>query len=123
VTEVIEKTQTVAPEAQPVRGRVTGTEKPRLRTLLAIPLAYFNPRVGRSFNLILAVLAFLLYNNGLSVSKAWVQQGRLSFGIGVWLVHVVVLLLVSWLFARRVYMQRWFPRWRDMRIFARRAQA
>ena len=94
-----------------------------LLALLAIPLAYFNPRVGRSFNLILAVLAFLLYNNALSVSKAWVQQGRLSFGVGVWLMHAVVLLLVSLLFARRVYLQRWFPRWRDLRIFARRARA
>lgn len=82
-----------------------------LLALLAIPLAYLNPRVGRSFNLILAVLAFLLYNNGLSVVKAWVQQGRLSFAVGVWLVHLVVLLLVSGLFVRRVYMQRWIPKW------------
>jgi lipopolysaccharide export system permease protein len=93
-----------------------------LLALLAIPLAYLNPRVGRSFNLILAVLVFLVYNNGLSVVKAWVQQGRLSFGIGVWLVHFVVLLLVALLFTRRVYMQRWIPRWKDLKIW-RRAEA
>jgi lipopolysaccharide export system permease protein len=94
-----------------------------LLALLAIPLAYLNPRVGRSFNLILAVLAFLLYNNGLSVVKAWVQQGRLSFAIGVWLVHFVVLLLVTLLFTRRVYMQRWIPKWKDLKWWGKRVEA
>jgi lipopolysaccharide export system permease protein len=82
-----------------------------LLALLAIPLAYFNPRVGRSFNLIIAVLAFLLYNNGLSMLQAWVQQGRMSFGLAVWLPHALVAAIVLLLFARRVYMQRWLPRW------------
>jgi lipopolysaccharide export system permease protein len=94
-----------------------------LLAMLAIPLAYLNPRVGRSFNLILAVLAFLLYNNGLSVVKAWVQQGRLSFGIGIWLVHVIVLMIVTMLFTRRVYMQRWFPRWKDLKWWGKGAEA
>ena len=30
-------------------------------SLPAIPLAYVNPRVGRSFNLIVAVLLFAIY--------------------------------------------------------------
>lgn len=89
--------------------------------LLAIPLAYLNPRVGRSFNLILAVLAFLLYNNGLSVAKAWVQQGRLSFAVGIWLVHAIVLIVVTILFTRRVYLQRWIPRWKDLQVWKREA--
>jgi lipopolysaccharide export system permease protein len=92
-----------------------------LLALLAIPLAYLNPRVGRSFNLILAVLAFLLYNNGLSVVKAWVQQGRMSFAVGVWLMHVIVLLIVALLFFRRVYMQRWVPKWSDLKLWKRGA--
>jgi lipopolysaccharide export system permease protein len=92
-----------------------------LLSLLAIPLAYLNPRVGRSFNLILAVLAFLIYNNGLSVVKAWVQQGRLSFAVGVWLVHFAVVLLISALFVRRVYMQRWIPRWASFGAWKKKA--
>jgi lipopolysaccharide export system permease protein len=79
-------------------------------TLLAIPLAYTNPRVGRSFNLIIAVLAFAVYLNVLNTVQAWVQQDRMSFGIGVWIVHAVVLLAVGLLFLRRVYLQRWWPR-------------
>jgi lipopolysaccharide export system permease protein len=79
-------------------------------TLLAIPLAYTNPRVGRSVNLIIAVLIFAIYMNLLSTMQGWVQQGRVSFGLGVWVVHGVVLALVAALFARRVYLQRWWPR-------------
>jgi lipopolysaccharide export system permease protein len=79
-------------------------------TLLAMPLAYTNPRVGRSFNLIIAVLAFAIYLNALNTVQAWVQQERVAFGVGVWIVHAVVLLFVAALFARRVYLQRWWPR-------------
>ena len=79
-------------------------------TLLAMPLAYTNPRVGRSFNLIIAVLAFAIYLNVLNTVQAWVQQDRVVFGVGVWIVHAVVLLVVVALFARRVYLQRWWPR-------------
>lgn len=80
-------------------------------TLLAIPLAYTNPRVGRSFNLIIAVLAFAVYLNVLNTMQAYVQQGRVSFDTGVWVVHAAVLAVAVLLFARRVYMLRWLPRW------------
>ncbi|HEU0201398.1 MAG TPA: LPS export ABC transporter permease LptF [Burkholderiaceae bacterium] len=78
--------------------------------LLAIPLAWTNPRIGRSFNLIVAVLAFLVYNNGMKVMQAWVQNGRLSFVVAVWLAHAVAATIIVWLFARRVYALRWMPR-------------
>lgn len=93
-----------------------------LIALLAIPLGYTNPRMGRSFNLILAVLAFLLYNNALSIVQSSVQRGRLPFSVGVWLAHLVVAALIALLFVRRVYWQRWLP---DglMRRMRRRGQA
>jgi lipopolysaccharide export system permease protein len=96
-------------------------------TLLAMPLAYTNPRVGRSFNLIIAVLAFAIYLNVLNTVQAWVQQGRVDFSVGVWIVHAVVLLFVVALFARRVYLQQWWPRqltptyWRRARAARARA--
>ena len=82
-----------------------------LVSLLAIPLAYVNPRVGRSVNLIIAVLLFALYLNVLNTVQAYVQQGRLNFNIGVWIVHALFLLLTVALFARRVYLRHWLPRW------------
>jgi len=79
--------------------------------LLAIPLGYVNPRIGRSSNLIIAILVFITYHSTLSVIQAKVQQGRMTFEMGVWVVHAAVLGLVFLLFVRRVYLQRWVPRW------------
>ena len=81
-----------------------------LLTLIAIPLAYVNPRVGRSFNLIVAVLLFAIYLNVLNTVQAFVQQGRLAFGVGWWAVHALALVLLLALFWRRIYVQRWWPR-------------
>ena len=39
------------------------------------------------------------------------QQGRLGFNVGVWVVHALFLILVVALFTRRVYLQHWLPRW------------
>ena len=47
----------------------------------------------------------------LNTVQAYVQQGRLSFNIGVWLVHAWSLVLIVALFRRRVYMQRSLPHW------------
>lgn len=90
--------------------------------LLAIPLGYINPRIGRSSNLIVAVLVFMIYNSTMSFVQAWVQQGRVPFAVGVWLTHAVVLALAILLFVRRVYWQRWVPRWASWRNWMARRQ-
>jgi lipopolysaccharide export system permease protein len=70
--------------------------------LLAIPLSYVNPRAGRSANMLIAILIYAIYSNLISVSQAWVAQGKLSFWIGVWVVHALMLLPLAWLFYRRI---------------------
>ena len=84
-----------------------------LLALLAIPLSFVNPRAGRTNNLIFALLTFMIYSNLLSVSQAWVAQGRISFAVGVWAVHLPMLLVLLLLFWQRI---RVFSPWR----FARR---
>lgn len=82
-------------------------------SLLAIPLAFVNPRAGRTNNLIFALLTFMIYTNLLSVSQAWVAQGRLGFGVGVWAVHVGMFVLLAMLFIRRQNPLAWGRmRWR-----------
>jgi lipopolysaccharide export system permease protein len=78
--------------------------------LLAIPLAFVNPRAGQSLNLIVAVLLYLLYNNMTSIVQVWVARGRLDFAIGVWITHAAVLLLAAFLFWRRTSLVRIWPR-------------
>lgn len=91
--------------------RISAPVMALLVTLLAIPLSYTNPRVGRSFNLIIAVLAFAVYINVLNTVQAYVQQGRLDFGVGLWGLHSSVLAIVVLLFARRLFVHGWRPRW------------
>jgi lipopolysaccharide export system permease protein len=78
-------------------------------SLLAIPLSFVNPRAGRTNNLIFALLTFMIYSNLLSVSQAWVAQGRIPFGIGIWVIHVVMLIVLLLLFWRRLAV---FSLWR-----------
>ena len=70
--------------------------------LLAIPLAFVNPRAGRSSNLILAFLTYLVYSNSISITQAWVAQERIGFHTGWWLVHVAMASLLVLLFWRRL---------------------
>jgi lipopolysaccharide export system permease protein len=71
-------------------------------SLLAIPLSYVNPRAGRSANMLIAILVYAIYINMLSVSEAFVTQGKLSFWVGIWAAHAVMLLPLLFLFYRRI---------------------
>ena len=74
--------------------------------LLAIPMSFVNPRAGRSVNLLFALFTYIVYSNLLSVSQARVSQGRMEFGIGVWLVHAAMIALLVFMFARRMQVIR-----------------
>ena len=80
--------------------------------LLAIPLAFVNPRGGRSVSLILALLVYVVYSNCMSMVQAWVTQGRIGVGTGFVGVHLVMLLALAMLFYRRLAV---YPFWRWLR--------
>jgi lipopolysaccharide export system permease protein len=71
-------------------------------TLLAIPLAYVNPRVGRSANLLAAVFLYMLYSNCLNIVQSMIAQGKLEFWAGLALPHLIALLLVVVLFRNQL---------------------
>lgn len=79
--------------------------------LLAIPLSCSSPRAGRSLNLLMAALIFILYLNALSVAGSWVALGRLTLWSALLLLNGSVLLISFILFVRRIWMTRWFPVW------------
>jgi lipopolysaccharide export system permease protein len=70
--------------------------------LLAIPLSFVNPRAGRSANMLLALFTYLVYNNLMTISQAWVANGRISFTVGLLAVHLFMLGLLPLLFYRRI---------------------
>jgi lipopolysaccharide export system permease protein len=71
-------------------------------SLLAIPMSFVNPRAGRSFNLMLAALLYMLYTNLLSIIQAWVMQQKLDAFIGMWSVHIAMLAVVAMMFYARL---------------------
>lgn len=73
-----------------------------LLALLAIPLSFVNPRAGRSVNLIVAVLIYMVYVNMISVVQAYIAQSRLQLTPGLVALHSVVLMLLLLLFYRRL---------------------
>jgi lipopolysaccharide export system permease protein len=70
--------------------------------LLAIPLSYVNPRAGRSLNLILAIVLYMIYSNMISVTNTWVGQGKLSAGAGLLAIHAAMLAVTLLLFYWRM---------------------
>ena len=75
--------------------------------LFAIPLAFVNPRSGRSWNFILAVLVYVLYNNLLSIFQAWTAQGRIPLWLGLWPVHGAIVVILIVLFGKQLFGFRW----------------
>jgi len=68
--------------------------------LLAIPLSASNPRRASNWNLLFALLTFVVYYNVINLSQAWVASGKLGMGAALTLFHggafVLALLLLWW---------------------------
>ena len=77
-----------------------------IMALFAIPLSFVNPRSGRSWNLVLAVLVYAVYNNLLSIFQAWTAQGKVPAWLGLWPVHGTMIVLLAFLFWRQLGMRR-----------------
>lgn len=73
-----------------------------LLSMLAVPLAYMSPREGRYSRIAVAILVYIPYANLLVMCRKWIEDGQLPVWIGLWPVHVVVVVLFLWLLRRRV---------------------
>ncbi|WP_423758236.1 LPS export ABC transporter permease LptF [Burkholderia sp. NLJ2] len=78
--------------------------------VLGIPLAYQNPRRSRTINLVMAVLIYLTYSNLLNVVQAQIEQGKMSFGVGLVGLHALVAAIVAVIFWLRVRNRPLFTR-------------
>jgi lipopolysaccharide export system permease protein len=113
--------QQLTHKTQPTWGLIVNPTSPNLGELLwrigvpisamvlvflAIPMSFVNPRAGRSVNLMFALATYIVYSNLLSVSQARVAQGRMDFSVGWWIVHALMVLLLVFMFARRMQLIR-----------------
>jgi lipopolysaccharide export system permease protein len=78
--------------------------------VMAIPLSFVNTRARRSYGLVIALLLYFVYNNLLSLTQAWVAQGKFNPWAGMLSSHLVMLLAVVALFYLRS--RQTAPRWR-----------
>ena len=69
--------------------------------LLGVGMASVNPRRISNWNLLFALLAFVVYFNLLNVSKSWVAGGRIGLGAALLVLHGGVFVLAAALIAWR----------------------
>jgi lipopolysaccharide export system permease protein len=62
-------------------------------SFIGILLGKTSPRTGKGINLLVGVVIFMIYNNGLLVAKNSIERGDLSPFIGLWSIHLIVILL------------------------------
>jgi len=70
--------------------------------LIAIPLAYVNPRLGNYTAMFYAVLIYLIYSNLLNLTQNFVSQGKVSMFVGIWPIHVLAFLIAFALIRNRI---------------------
>jgi lipopolysaccharide export system permease protein len=76
-----------------------------LLALVAVPLSAVNPRTGRYYNVIIAVLVYMVYNNVGNFMQAMVAGKKVGFLVGVSAAHVAMALILLVLIGRQL---RWF---------------
>jgi lipopolysaccharide export system permease protein len=74
---------------------------------LAIPLSFVNPRSGRSYNLMVAVVIYMVYNNMIGVATTWLAKGKIGLMSGLWGVHIVMIVLLVLMFYKRLTVFSW----------------
>ncbi|AWW50119.1 LPS export ABC transporter permease LptF [Polynucleobacter paneuropaeus] len=70
--------------------------------LIAIPLAYVNPRLGSYTAMFYAVLIYLIYSNLLNLTQNFVASGKMNVFIGAWPIHLLALLIATALIRNRI---------------------
>lgn len=68
--------------------------------ILAVSLSRVNPRQGRFFQLLPAMLIYISYLALLIVARKWVEKEKIPVWLGIWWVHGLVLLIALGLFYR-----------------------
>lgn len=69
-------------------------------TFVAIPLSRVNPRAGKYAKLLPAIVLYIVYANFIFVSRDWVSSGKIPWWIGIWWLHIAVVILGFWLLWR-----------------------
>jgi lipopolysaccharide export system permease protein len=86
--------------------------------LLALPLSRVNPRQGRYRKLVPAVLLYTVYANMQFVARGWLEDGAIPSYIGLWFLHMVLLLIALSLYMGK---HRWQKMWKRLQFWNKTA--
>ncbi|WP_300428783.1 LPS export ABC transporter permease LptF [Candidatus Thioglobus sp.] len=70
-------------------------------SLFGVLLGKSSPRGGKNLGVLTGILVFIIYNNALLVAKSSLERGELSPIVGLWSVHLLVLLVIVIFYAYR----------------------
>jgi len=70
--------------------------------LLGTPLSKVKTRRGRYAQLLPAALFYIIYVQLLFLSRAWLKKGTVSLALGMWWVHVMMLLIAIVLIMQQI---------------------
>tara|TARA_B110000008_G_scaffold183612_1_gene182493 strand:+ start:769 stop:1932 length:1164 start_codon:yes stop_codon:yes gene_type:complete len=63
-------------------------------SVIGVLLGKTSPRTGKGVNLLIGVVVFMIYNNGLLVAKTLIENGELRPLIGLWSIHLMFFLFL-----------------------------
>ena len=70
-------------------------------SLFGVLLGKSSPRGGKNLGVLTGILVFIIYNNALLVAKSSLERGELSPIVGLWSVHLLVLIVIVIFYAYR----------------------
>ncbi len=70
-------------------------------SVIAVFLGKVSPRGGKGINLLIGIIVFMLYYNGLLVTKSAIELGQIDPLIGLWGVHIFMVILILLLYRFR----------------------
>ena len=77
-----------------IQWRISQPISVLILSIFGVFLGKTSPRTGKGINLIIGIVVFMLYNNALLVAKSAIENDQLSPLIGMWSIHLLLLLIL-----------------------------
>ena len=77
-----------------IQWRISQPISVLILSFFGVFLGKTSPRTGKGINLIIGIVVFMLYNNVLLVAKSAIENDQLSPLIGMWSIHLLLLLIL-----------------------------
>jgi len=77
-----------------IQWRISQPISALILSIFGVFLGKSSPRTGKGINLIIGIVIFMLYNHALLIAKSAIESGQLSPLIGMWSIHLLLLLIL-----------------------------